>query len=91
MKGKVPVQDAWASRVSLPPPPGAAGGEVGWRARSCLGILSREGGSLASHYRELESRLFLASKIRGWSRTLIRQVAEADYFGGLFWRALPAN
>jgi hypothetical protein len=49
MKVKVPVQDAWASRVSpLPPPPssigGVAGGGEGWGAGSCLGILSREGG-----------------------------------------------
>ncbi len=50
MKVKVPVQDAWASQVSsLPPPPssvgrGAGGGGEGWRAGSCLGILSREGG-----------------------------------------------
>ena len=49
MKVKVPVQDAWASRVStLPPPPssvgGVAGGGEGCWAGSCLGILSKEGG-----------------------------------------------
>jgi hypothetical protein len=52
MKLKVPVQDAWASRVSsLHPPPssvggvaGGGGGGEGWRAGSCLGILSGEGG-----------------------------------------------
>jgi hypothetical protein len=49
MKVKVPVQDEWVGRAgSLPPPPALlaelqVGGE-GWRAGSCLGILSREGG-----------------------------------------------
>jgi hypothetical protein len=54
-KVKVPVQDAWVGRAgALPPPPGSVGGAVGggggedWRAGSILGILSREGGSLAS-------------------------------------------
>ena len=51
-KGKVPVQYAWVGRAgSLPPPPAPLaepwGGED-WLAGSCLGILSREGGSLAS-------------------------------------------
>ena len=50
---RVPVQDAWVGRAgSLPPPPcsicGAAEVGEGWRAGSCLGILSTEGGSLAS-------------------------------------------
>jgi hypothetical protein len=52
MKVKVPVQDAWVGRAgSLPPPPALlavaelpGGGGEGWRAGSCLGILSREGG-----------------------------------------------
>jgi hypothetical protein len=47
MKVKVPVQDAWVSRAgSLPPPPSSFGRVAGggWRARSCLGILSGEGG-----------------------------------------------
>jgi hypothetical protein len=47
MKVKVPVQDAWVSRVSpLPPPPPPLAevlGVEGWQAGSCLGILSREG------------------------------------------------
>ncbi len=52
-KGKVPVQYAWVGWAgSLPPPPcsvgGAVGGGEGRRAGSSLGILSREGGSLAS-------------------------------------------
>ena len=55
-KGKVPVQYAWrvGRAGSLPLPPlrwrsrvGGGGGE-GWLARSCLGILSGEGGSLVS-------------------------------------------
>jgi hypothetical protein len=79
MKGKVPVQDAWASRVSLPPPPGAKGGEVGWRAGSCLGILSGEGGSLASHYHELESRLFLASKEKCIFRGPVNRIINIVY------------
>ncbi len=49
MKVRVPVQDAWVGRAgSLSPPPAPLaelpGGGEGWRAGSCLGILSREGG-----------------------------------------------
>ncbi len=49
MKEKVPVQDAWVGQAgSLPPPPAPLaelrGGGEGWRVRSCLGVLSREGG-----------------------------------------------
>jgi hypothetical protein len=53
MKVRVPVQDAWVGQAdSLPPPPapltelpgGGGGGGEGWRAGSCLGILSGEGG-----------------------------------------------
>jgi hypothetical protein len=56
MKAKVPVQYAWVGRAgSLPPPPAPLaellGGGEGWRAGSSLGILSREGGSLASKLR----------------------------------------
>jgi len=46
---KSTFQYVWVGRAGyLPPPPcsvgGAGGGGEGWRARSRLGILSREGG-----------------------------------------------
>ena len=107
MKVKVPVQDAWASRVSpLPPPPcsvdGAAGGGggKGWRAGSCLGILSREGGSLARKGHELKWRLFLASKFIGikWCINLASfhvgfywRVSLVGYFGAFIWRVFMAS
>ncbi len=93
MKVKVPVQDAWASRVSLlPPPPSSVvqscwGGGGGWRAGSCLGILSREGGSLASQYHELKWRLILASKFGG----LKSHINPASCHGGFFWRVISAH
>jgi hypothetical protein len=48
-ESKSTIQDKWASRVSLLPPPPSSVGRVGgggggWRGRSCLGILSGEGG-----------------------------------------------
>jgi hypothetical protein len=58
MKVKVPVQDALAGLAGpLPPPPSSplrgadvGGGGGSWRAGSCLGILSGEGGLLWQIY-----------------------------------------
>jgi hypothetical protein len=94
MKGKVPVQDAWASRVSfMPPPPpplrGAGGGEGGRMAgRVLLGDPERgRGVTLASQSCELESHLILARKIRG----LESHLSSASYFGKSFWQAIWAS
>jgi hypothetical protein len=66
MKVKVPVQDAWAGRVSLLPPPPPSplvellgGGGEGWRAGSCLGILSGEGGFSGKQKPRVEVAPFL--------------------------------
>jgi len=53
-----------AGSTPCPPPSrsvgGAVGGGEGWRAMFCLGILSREGGSLASKFGGSYSRVDLA-------------------------------
>ena len=95
MKGKVPVQDAWASRVSFPPPPppllrGAGGGKGvgGMAGRVFLG--DPEGGKgviPASQSRELESHLILARK----NRRLESHLSLARYFGKSFWRVIWAS
>jgi hypothetical protein len=63
------------------------GGGGGWRAGSCLGILSGEGGFAASQYRELKWRLFLASKFHG----LKSHLNPASCHDGLFWRVILAG
>ncbi len=89
MKVKVPVQDAWVSRVRLLPPPpssvvrscwGGGGGGPGL----AWGFWAGKGGSLASKYRELHWRLFLASK---FSR-LKSHMNPASCHGGFFWQVI---
>jgi hypothetical protein len=94
MKGKVPVQDAWASRFSFPPPPppsfrGAGGGRGGGMAGWVLfGYPERgRGVTLASQYHELESHLILARKIRG----LESHLSSASYFGKSFRQVIWAS
>ncbi len=92
-KGKVPVQYAWVGRAgSLPPPPAPlavpwGGGGEGWRAMSCLGILSREGGNFWQASRELKWLVFLASKFGG----LFSRVNPADFHGKIFLRVILAH
>ncbi len=50
-----------------------------------------KGGSLASKSNELKRRLFLASKFSGLKSHINRQVATADFSGGLFWRVISAH
>ncbi len=106
MKVKVPVQDAWASRVSpLPPPPsfvggvaGGGGGRVGGPVPA-WGFWVGKGGSLASKSRELTWRLFLASKFSGLKSHINPaschcrfswRVISAHLFGGFSWRVNQA-
>ncbi len=62
---------------------GGAGGRPGLEWRFWAG----KGGSLASQYRELESHLFLASKIHGWESHL----NSASCCGRLFWWVILAS
>ncbi len=97
MKGKVPVWDAQAGRVGSPRPspllrhaePVWGGGREGvYRAGSCLGILSGEGGvTLASKYREPDSHSILARK----NRRLGSHLSSASYFGKLFRQVISAT
>ncbi len=94
-KGKVPVQYAWVGRAgSLPPPPAPLaepwGGE-GWRAGSCLGILSREGGISGKQATSWNGRLFWQVNSAYYSRGWIRQIFTARYSGGSFWRIYLAG
>ncbi len=93
MKTKVPVQYVWVGRAApcpLPPAPLAellgGGGGAGWRARSSLGILSREGGTSGKQAASWNERFFWRVNSAGYSREWIRQVATARYFGRSFWR-----
>jgi hypothetical protein len=93
MNVKVPVQDAWATRVgSLPPTPssvgevaGGGGGMAGW-------VLPGDseqgrGGSLASKSRELKLRVFPASKFSG----LKSRIILASFHSGFYWRVFLAG
>ena len=85
-KVKVPVQCTQAGRAdSLPPPPAPLaelwGGE-GWRAMFCLGILSREGGSLASKFGGSFSQVDLA----GFHGKTFWWIYLAGQFGTFIWR-----
>ncbi len=88
MKGKIPVQDAWASRVSLRyAEPVEGGGGNGGRGL-VWGSWAGEGGfSLASQSRELESHLILASKIQG----LELHLSSASHFGKSFRQVIWAS
>ncbi len=94
-KGKVPVQYAWVGRAgSLPPPPCSVGGAVGgegWRAGSCLGILSREGGISGKQAASWNGRFFWRVNSVDYSHGWIRQIFTARYFGGSFWRIYLAG
>jgi hypothetical protein len=92
MKVKVPVQDAWASRVSLLPPPpfsigGVGGGGEGGGAGLAWEFLARKGGSLASKSRELKWRLFLASNFSG----LKSNINPARCHDRFLWRDISAH
>jgi hypothetical protein len=108
MKVKVPVQDAWVSLASSLPPPsfsvdGVAGGGGGgrwWRAGSCLGILSGEGGFSGKQSRELKWRVFPAYKFGGfWSPINLAsfhigfywRIFQAGYFSAFIWRVFMAS
>ncbi len=65
----------FSSTAFPPPPPPPPPPPVG------------KGGSLASQYRELQWRLFLASKIRG----LESYQNPASCHGGSFWRVISAG
>ncbi len=98
-KGKAPVQYAWVGRAgSLLPPPAPLAepwGGGGWRAGSCLGILSREGGISASKPR-VEMADFSGEKIQriilaGESGRFSRQDTLAGHFGTFIWRVILAH
>ncbi len=65
---------------------GGGGGE-GWRARSCLRILSGKGGFSGKKSCELKWRVFPAYKFGGfWSR-----INLASFHGGFYWRVFKAG
>ena len=73
-------------RLLAPPPPscsvgGAVGGE-GWRAMFCLGILSGDGGSLASEFGGSFSRVDLA----GFHGKTFWRIYLAGQFGTFIYR-----
>ncbi len=70
---------------------GAVGGGEGWRARSCLGILSREGGISGKQAASWNGWSFWQVNPAGYSRGWIWQVFTARYFGGSFWRIYLAG
>ena len=63
------------------------GGGEGWRARSCLGILSGEGGFSGNKSRKLKWRVFPASKFGGLSS----HINLASFHGGFYWRVFLAG
>ncbi len=78
------------------PSPGSVGGAAGgwgegWRARSCLGVLSREGGISGKQAASWNGGFFWQVNSAGYSRGWIQQVAMAGYFGRLFWRVILAH
>ncbi len=94
--GKVPVQCAWVGRAGPLPPPRAPlsepwGGGEGWRAGSCLGILSREGGISGKQAASWNGRFFWRVYSADYSRGWIRQIFMARYFGGSVWRIYLAG
>ena len=69
---------------------GGGGGE-GWRAMSCLGILSREGGISGKQAASWNGRFFWQVNSADYSRGWIRQIFTARYFGGSFWHIYLAG
>jgi hypothetical protein len=78
-------------RLLAPPIPAPlaepGGGGEGWRAMFCLGILSGEGGSLASKVGGSFSRMDLAD----FHSKTFRRVILADLFGGSLWHIYLAG
>ncbi len=67
------------------------GGGGGWRVRSCLGILSGEGGFSGKQAASWNGRFFWQVNSAGYSRGWIGQISTARYFGGSFWRIYLAG
>jgi hypothetical protein len=67
------------------------GGEEGGGPGLAWGFWAGKGGSLASKYPSCNGSYFWRLNSAGWNRTLIRQVATADFSGGSFWRVILAH
>ncbi len=85
----------WAGPAPCPLPPlrwrSRGGGGEGWRAMSCLGILSGEGGISGKQAASWNGRFFWQVNSADYSRGCIRQIFTPRYFGGSFWRIYLAG